>query len=389
MFNKAKGIKDQLIEWRRAIHRQPELGFNVYRTAEFVVTTLTDLGIEVRAGVGKTGVVATLGEGDGPVIAVRADMDALPIRETNEVDYASQIEGCMHACGHDAHTAMLMGVGLLLSREKFPGQIRLLFQPSEENFDEEGISGAPSMIGDNALEGVDVVIALHVDGTIDTGKIAVEDGPIGAAVDTFVGYVIGRGGHGAYPHRTVDPIWLTSHVLSGLYAAPSRHVEPLQPCVVSVGVIRGGTAENVIPDEVYLEGTLRSYSDEVREAIIREVETAFSVSRNYGGDFRLQIERGYPVLENDHVVAGWLRDVGSDLLGSENVGQKQKSMGAEDFAYMTRIVKGAMFKLGVKRPGAEPRFLHTSSFDIDENALPIGTAILTETAVRFINRVRV
>lgn len=387
MLEKAEGIKDQLIEWRRSIHRQPELGFNVYRTAEFVVTTLSDLGIEVQAGVGKTGVVATLGEGDGPVIAVRADMDALPIPETNEVEYASQIEGCMHACGHDAHTAMLMGVGLLLSQEQFPGQIRLLFQPSEENFDEEGISGAPCMIEDKALEGVDAVIALHVDGTVDTGKIAVENGPIGAAVDTFLGYIVGQGGHGAYPHRTVDPIWLVSHVLNGLFAIPSRHVNPLQPSVVSVGVIRGGTAENVIPDEVYLEGTLRSYAEDEREAIIREVEAAFSVTRNYGGDFRLRIERGYPVLENDPVVAGWLRDVGGDLLEEENVGDKQQSMGAEDFAYMTRTARGAMFKLGVKRPGSEPRYLHTSTFDIDENALPIGTAILTETAVRFIKRV--
>lgn len=386
MLNKAEGIKDKLIEWRRAIHRQPELGFHVYKTAEFVVTTLTNMGIEVQAGVGKTGVVATLGEGDGPVIAIRADMDALPIQETNDVDYASQIEGCMHACGHDAHTAMLMGVGLLLSQENFPGQIRLLFQPSEENFDEEGVSGAPCMIEDKALEGVDAVIALHVDGAVDTGKIAVENGPIGAAVDTFLGYVIGQGGHGAFPHRTVDPIWLASHVLNGLYAIPSRRVKPLQSCVVSVGVIRGGTAENVIPDEVYLEGTLRSYADDVREALIHEVEAAFNVSRNYGGDYRLRIERGYPVLENDPVVAGWLREVGGDLLGKENLGEKQQSMGAEDFAYMTRTVKGAMFKLGVKTPDSDPQYVHTSDFDIDENALPIGTAILAETAVRYLNR---
>lgn len=384
MLNKAESIKDQLIEWRRTIHRQPELGFNVYRTADYIAKQLSGLGIEVQPGVGKSGVVATLGDGNGPVIAVRADMDALPIQETNDVDYASLISDCMHACGHDAHTAMLMGVGLLLSEEKIPGQVRLLFQPSEENFDEEGVSGAPRMIDDKALDGVDAVIALHVDGTVQTGKIAVEAGPIGAAVDTFHAYVIGQGGHGAFPHQSVDPIWLASYVLNGLYAIPSRQVTPLQPCVVSVGVIRGGSAENVIPDEVYLEGTLRSFAEDVRESLINEVETALKLACNYGGDYRLHIARGYPVLENDPQVVDWLRGVGNDLLGSENIGRKQKSMGAEDFAYMTRKVKGAMFKLGVMQPGAEPRYLHTSNFNIDEDALPIGTAVLTETALRFI-----
>lgn len=384
MLDKAQQIHDQLIQWRRTIHRQPELGFHVYRTAEMVAQTLSGLGVEVQTGVGKTGVVGYLGEAEGPVIAIRADMDALPIQEVNEVEYASQVPGVMHACGHDAHTAMLLGVAKMLSQEKLPGQVRLLFQPSEEDFDEEGVSGAPRMIADGALQGVDRVIALHVDGTLEAGKVAVEDGPVGAAVDTFKAHIVGSGGHGAYPHQVVDPIWLASHVLSALYAIPSRQVTPLQPCVVSVGVIQGGTAENVIPDEVYLEGTLRSYADEVRAALIQEVERALALSRNYGGDYRLNISRGYPVSSNDPVVAGWMRQVGRDLLGKDKIGNRQKTMGAEDFSYMTQAVPGAMLRLGVKTPGTETRYLHTSSFDLDESALPVGSAILAETALRFL-----
>jgi amidohydrolase len=384
MLKEAREIQAQLTKWRRAIHRQPELGFDVYRTAELAARVLTELGLEVQTGVGKTGVVGRLGASDGPVIAIRADMDALPIQEENEVEYASQVPGRMHACGHDAHTAMLLGAATLLSRRNLPGQVRFLFQPSEEVADEEAISGAPRMIADGALEGVDVVIALHVDGTLNTGHIRMGDGWISAASDTFRAHIIGQGGHGAYPHQAVDPIWLTSHVLYALYAIPSRRVAPLQPSVVSVGIIRGGSADNVIPDAVYLEGTLRSFADEVREQLIQEVEHAMTIAQAFGGDYRLEIERGYPATYNDPIVVGWLRQVGNDLLGKERVGTEQKTMGSEDFSYMANLAKGAMFRLGVKPPGAAPRYGHTSTFDLDEEALPIGAAILAEAARRFV-----
>jgi amidohydrolase len=385
MLAEAQQIKNDLIQWRRTIHRNPELGFNVFQTGELVAQTLNDLGIETQTGVGKTGVVAYLGEPQGPVIAIRADMDALPIQEENAVEYASQVPGCMHACGHDAHTAMLLGVAKLLSRKKLSGQVRLLFQPSEEAADEQGISGAPRMIEDGALEGVDAVIALHVDGKLNTGEICIQEGWVGAAADTFRANIIGRGGHGAYPHQTVDSIWLTSQVLNALYAIPSRQIKPLEPSVVTVGIIEGGTTDNVIPDTVYLEGTLRSFSDEIREQLVQEVERVLSITRSLGGDYDLEIERGYPPQHNDPKVAAWLHQVGVDLLGKTKVSEAQRTMGAEDFSFMTQIAQGAMFNLGVKPPQAEPRYLHTATFDLDEDALPFGSAILAETALRFLS----
>ncbi|GAB4539436.1 MAG: M20 family metallopeptidase [Anaerolineae bacterium] len=385
MLAQAREIQGQLSQWRRTIHRHPELGFEVHGTAELVARALMGMGIEVQTGVGKTGVVGYLGAGKGPTIAIRADMDALPIQEENDVDYASQLPGCMHACGHDAHTAMLLGAAALLSRQHLPGQVRFIFQPSEEAADEEGISGAPRMIDDGALEGVDAIIALHVDGELETGRVCVGDGWVGAAVDTFKAYVKGQGGHGAFPHQAVDPIWLTTQVLSALYALPSRRVAPLQPSVVSVGVIRGGSADNVIPDSVYLEGTLRSFDGQVREQLVQEVERALMVARAFGGDYHLEVERGYPPTYNDPQVVAWLRRVGGDLLGKDRVCTEQKSMGAEDFSYMAKMAKGAMLRLGVRPPQANLRYLHTSTFDLDEQALPIGAAVLAETARRFVH----
>lgn len=386
MLREAQKIKEQLIHWRRQIHQHPELGFEVYRTAELVAAALDGLGIETRVGVGKSGVVGYLGDGDGPVIAIRADMDALPIEEETAVEYASQIPGYMHACGHDAHTAVLLGVATLLSRRRLPGQVRLIFQPSEETHDEEGLSGAPRMIADGALDGVDAVISLHVDGTVETGRIVLDDGPVDAAIDTFRAWVIGSGGHGAYPDQTIDPIWLTAHVLQALYAIPSRRVKPLQPSVLSVGIVRGGTAENIIPNSVYLEGTLRSYDEGVREQLLREVENALKLTHAFGGAYDLSFVRGYPASVNDPEVAAWLRQVGGEVLAPDGVSTGQKSMGSEDFGYMTQAAPGAMFHLGVRPPGAAPRYLHTSTFDVDEDALPIGVAMLAETALRFVHQ---
>ncbi len=386
MLPSAKALQPELVALRRAIHRHPELAFGEHRTAALVARTLSDLGIEIQTGVGRTGVVAYLGDGDGPVVAIRADMDALPIHELNDVEYASEEPGRMHACGHDAHTAMLLGVARLLVGQKLPGQVRLLFQPAEEAADEFGVSGAPRMLEDGALRDVDYVLALHVSPSLATGTIACAPGQASGAVDTFRAHVKGVGGHGAHPDQTVDAIWLSAQVLNALYAVPSRRIDPLRPAVLSLGIVRGGTASNVIPAMVYLEGTLRSMDDKVREQLIEEVRRCLEIARTLGGDYTLDIERGYPSMYNDALVAAQIANVGEDLLGPDAVQPAHGTLGAEDFAYMSALKPGAMFSLGVRAPGAPIRPVHTPDFDLDENALPIGAAILAETALRLLQQ---
>lgn len=374
-----------MVRLRREIHQQPELGFEVYKTAALVARTLAELGIEAETGIGKTGVVAHLGRGGGPAIGIRADMDALPIQEQTGAPYASRIPGRMHACGHDVHTAVLLGVAHLLHRADLPGEVRLIFQPSEESCDEEGISGAPRMINDGAVDGLDAVIALHVDPLLPAGQIRIEAGTTGAAVDDFRIYITGQDGHAARPHLTLDPIWLMAQVLQALYAIPSRRIDPLQPSVVTVGIARAGSASNIIAAEAYIEGTLRSLDEEVRVQLRQDVERAAGLVRAWGGDYRLEVDIGYPVLYNDPRVTGWLQRVGRDLLGREKVlTEEGVSMGAEDFAYMAARVAGAMFRLGIQPDPARFGGLHTATFDVDEDALPVGAAILAETARRFL-----
>jgi len=384
----AQAIKPFIIDLRRKIHRQPELGFEVHKTASLVAQTLGELGIETQTGVGKTGVVGYIGDGDGPVVGIRADMDALPILEDTGLDFASEVPGKMHACGHDSHTAMLLGAAKLLAAQPIRGQIRLLFQPSEEIADSEGISGAPRMIADGALKGVDRVIALHVDGEHYVGQIEIGSGKVAAAVDTFFGHVTGTGGHGARPQVAIDPIWLATQVLSALYAVPSRQIDPFQPSVLSIGVVRGGEASNVIPRSVYIEGTLRSMDPVVRERLVAEVERCFSLARAFGGDYTLKFERGYPPMHNHAGVADLIERTARDVLGDQGIGTPTPTMGAEDFSYMTELAPGAMFMLGVRAPGAEPQRVHTPTFTLDEDALPIGSALLAETALRLLEEAR-
>jgi len=389
MLQKAQALSDELIRLRRDIHQHPELAFKELRTAALVSDTLREIGgITVRTGVGKTGVVGDLGTGDGPTIAIRADMDALPIIEANtSAPYCSQTPGNMHACGHDAHTAILLGVAHLLKAEfasgALRGNVRFLFQPAEEDTGGEAMSGAPMMIRDGALDGVDAVIALHIDSTQPLGEITIRAGRSSAAVDTFRAWITATGGHGAYPHEGTDPLWMLGPLLMALHGIVARRINPLQPAVVSLGEIRGGAASNVIPAEVFLQGTLRSFDPQVREQLLEEVERALAVARAFGGDYRLEIERGYPAGQNHPEASAWLERTAIDLLGAGAIDKTRAGMGAEDFAYMTQQAPGAMFKLGAA-VGDFTRAHHTPVFDIDERALPIGSAILAETARRFL-----
>lgn len=385
MLNKAQTLKEAIIHLRRTIHMNPELGFREHATSTLISQTLVEMGIETQVGVGKTGVVARLGNGNGPKIGIRADIDALPITEANDVPYKSQNPGLMHACGHDAHTAMLLGAAMLLKNEQFEGEIRLLFQPSEEMSDAEGISGAPRMIADGAIEGLDAVIALHVDSTTDRGIISLAPGYVLANVDTIFAKIIGKGGHGASPHKTLDPIFMVAPILTALHGIVSRKIDPTAPAVVTVGRLCGGTQSNIIPNHVELDITLRSLTDTVRQQLITDVEQALSIARALGGNYEMNVSLGYPALYNDETVVGWLRDTAQTIVGKENIIKADLMMGAEDFAYMAHAGKGAMFFLGTKNPDGEPKFAHHPEFDIDEEALPIGSAILAQTALRFVN----
>jgi len=388
MLKKAQALQDELVRLRRDIHAHPELGFQEFRTAALVADTLKELGIAVKTGVGRTGVVGEIGSGDGPTIAIRADMDALPILQKSDAPYCSTNDGVMHACGHDSHTAMLLGAAHLLrqsaAEEKWQGKVRFLFQPCEEAFDENGISGATAMIQDSALAGVDAVIALHVKSDAPAGKLFFHDQFSLANVDSFEATLFGDGGHGAYPHTGADPIHMLGQVLNAIYAIPSRRINPLRPCVISVGQVKGGETTNVIPNKVFLQGTIRSYHDDIREQLWQELEQALKLTTLMGGRYELIIHKGYPALYNDGQVNTWMRDVARDMLDNTRIVEQEFGMGAEDFAYMAQEAKGAMFMLGAAIDDGITRHHHTDIFDIDESVLPIGSAMLAETARRFV-----
>jgi amidohydrolase len=341
------------------------------------------MGYRVKRGVGKTGIVAEIGEG-GKVVAIRADMDALPILEQNEHEYVSQNTGAMHACGHDSHTAMALGAALLLSKEKLPGRVRFLFQPCEETADEEGKSGAQRMEAEGAMDGVDFVIAQHVDPANPVGTIGINAGPTSGGIDTWYATITGTGGHGAHPDKTVDPFYLLAHVILALNGIVSRRINPFEPAVVSIGLIQGGQTENVIPDRVKINGTLRFTNLEIHQQIREEMKRAFDIAKTLGGGYELRFEYGGPPMINDKMVSDVIEKIGAGMLGVENVHEIKKTLGAEDFGEFLKHAPGAMYTLGTRIEGREIYELHHPKFDIDERAMPIGTALLVETAKRFL-----
>jgi amidohydrolase len=389
MLERARAIADEIVRLRRDIHAHPELGFQEHRTAALVADTLSEIGgIKVTTGVARTGVLGELGSGDGPVIAIRADMDALPLLSENHFSYNSTNPGVMHACGHDAHTAMLLGAAHLL-REEFArsglrGRVKFLFQPSEEWWDAEGKSGGKLFVEEGHLQGVDAVIALHVDSTAPVGRVTARDGWVSAAVDTFRGRIYGTGGHGAAPHKGTDPVHMLIPVLTALYGIRSRLINPMDPGILSIGEVSGGNASNVIPSEIFIQGTLRSYSPEVRELLANNVLNAFKAAENAGGRGVAEIDRGYPAGWNDARVINWMGEIATEMLGPDAIDNSKRIMAGEDFAYMCQAAPGAMLSLGAKLDDGVHRAHHTPLFDIDERALPIGAAILAETAIRFL-----
>jgi amidohydrolase len=383
----AEEIGPGVVADRRFIHQHPELAYEETRTAAHVAQRLKDLGLEVRTGVGGTGVVGLLrGAKPGKTVLLRADMDALPIEEANQTPYASQTPGVMHACGHDAHTAMLLGVARVLAdrRSSIVGAVKLMFQPAEE-----GGAGALRMIQDGVLEDppVDAAFGMHVDAERYAGQVSVRPGPSSASSDRFTIVVQGKGGHAARPHRTIDPIVVGAQLVTALQTLVSREVSPLEPAVVTVGSLTAGTTFNVIPDTATIKGTVRAYHEEVRALIQERVG---ELARGIAGAMRARAEVtyrvGYPILINDPEQTAFVRRTLVDLFGKDAVVEREPSMGAEDFAFVLQRVPGAFIYLGVRdRSWSAPRPVHTATFDLCEDALPRGVAALAATALNFLN----
>ncbi|HEX9331274.1 MAG TPA: amidohydrolase, partial [Anaerolineales bacterium] len=283
-----------------------------------------------------------------------------------------------------SHTAMALGAALLLAQEELPGRVRFLFQPCEETADEEGKSGAQRMSAEGAMDGVDYVIAQHVDPLKSVGTIGINAGPSSGGVDSWYATITGKGGHGAHPNTTIDPFYLMSHVIIALNAITSRRINPFDPAVVSIGSVSGGFTENVIPESVRITGTLRFTDEAVHQQIQEEMRRAFDIVKVLGGEYKLEFLIGGPPMINDKMVSEVIEKAGQEMLGAENVHEIVKTLGAEDFGEFLKHAPGAMFTLGTQKAGHEEYLLHHPKFDLDERALPIGTAMLVETAKRFL-----
>ncbi len=393
MLERAKAIHENIRTWRRTIHRYPELTFTEQRTAGLVNATLVDLGIQTETEVAKTGVVGHIHGGDGPVVGLRADMDALPILEVNGTEFDSTRPGLMHACGHDAHTAMLLGAATLLKgladEGKLPGSVRLLFQPSEEAQDSEGKSGGMRMVEEGALQGLDAVFGVHVDSFHDVGYVATRPGPMMAAADKFELVVTGSGGHAARPQSTIDPIALSAHVINAVHQVVSRRLDPTEHGVITIATINGGTVDNVIPDRVTMTGTIRSFTPAAREVLHAELKRAASIVEPLGGRAEVTIFPGYPPTVNDPAAAEHMMATMRDLLGEDHVKESELIMGAEDFSYMAQAAPGCFLRLGVHNPAWKEYYpVHRADFRMDEDALPVGSAALALTALRWMETQR-
>jgi amidohydrolase len=386
---KAQAMQEQLVAWRRDLHMHPELGFEEVRTAGLVTEHLERLGYEVFTGIARTGVVGVLRGGrPGPTVMLRFDMDALPMQEANTVEYVSQTPGVMHACGHDGHVAIGMGVAVLLQqrREELPGVVKLVFQPGEE-----GMNGAEVMVQEGALDECgprpDAAFGLHVWSESPLGQAGTTVGPMMAAADRWALTIKGRGGHGAQPHQTADPLVAAAHIVSALQTIVSRNVDPQKTAVVTVGTVHGGTAFNIIPAEVELSGTVRTFEEQVHQVVLQRMEALCKgVGAALDVTVDLKVDLLTPAVVNDAEATKLLREVAGDVLGQENVRDDLRTMGSEDMAYFLNEVPGSFIFLG---SGNAERGLdyphHNPRFDIDEAVLPLGVAILAETATRFLN----
>lgn len=382
----SQSYSQEIVGLRRHLHANPELSYQEYNTVKFVAQTLRSFGIEPTEGIATTGLVAEV-KGKNPgkkTIALRADMDALPITEANEVSYKSKNNGVMHACGHDVHTSSLLGTAKILNelKDQFEGTVRFLFQPGEE----KNPGGASYMIRDGALKNPTPasIIGQHVFPFLPAGKIGVREGMYMASSDEIYLKVIGKGGHGAAPELAIDPIVIASHIIIALQQVISRNASPKQPTVLTFGKITGGTAQNIIPDFVTIDGTFRAMNEVWRADGLKKIQKmAETIADSMGGKCEVNISHGYPYLENNPDVTRRIKKAAEEYVGKENVVDLDITLGSEDFAFYSHVVPASFYRLGTRNEAKGiTSYVHTPTFDIDEDALAIGPGLMAWMALK-------
>lgn len=394
----AQKVAPQLVELRHRIHQNPELSNRESQTAELVATYLRGLGLEARTGIAKTGVVALLKGGKpGPLIAVRADMDALPVTEQTDLPFKStrkdtflgQEVGVAHACGHDIHTTVELGVAAVLSsiRQDLPGSVLFIFQPAEEGPPPGEKGGASLMLEEGLFKEYKptAVFGLHSFPELNVGQVGFNPGPTMAAVDQFRIKIHGKQSHGAYPHLSIDPIVTGAEAVVALQTIRSRNLSPFEPSVITVGIFRGGERFNIIPGEAMLEGTVRTYSPEVRATVERRMrEILDGVTRANGATFEMEYQKNAPATVNDPALTQEVRPLLERIAGADNVKTVEPSMAGEDFAYFANEVPGFFYRLGVLKPGTTSGGLHTPTFRGDDGAVPVGIRVMSRLLVDYL-----
>lgn len=381
-----QALQPNLVKWRRGFHQRPELGFQEHLTAEVIAQKLTEWGLDHQTGVAKTGIVATIAsDRPGPVLAIRADMDALPVQEENQVPYRSKHEGIMHACGHDGHTAIALGTANYLAdhRHTFSGTVKIIFQPAEE-----GPGGAQPMIEAGVLKQpeVDAIIGLHLWNNLPLGTLGVRSGPLMAAVELFRCKIIGKGGHGAMPHQTVDSVVVSAQIINALQTIVARNLNPLEAAVVTVGELHAGTAMNVIADTADLRGTVRYFNPDLASVISQRLEQIIAgICQSHGATYELDYQHLYPPVVNDEKVTQLVQSVAETVVETPaGVVPECQTMGGEDMAFFLQKVPGCYFFLGSANPAKNLAYPHHHPrFDFDETALGMGVEIFVRCVEQF------
>ena len=387
-----------IIDLRHQIHQYPELGNREFKTAKLVAEHLRSLGIEVETDIAYTGVVGVLkGNKPGPVVAVRADMDALPVTEETDLPFKSTVKttyldkevGVMHACGHDIHTSVQLGVASVLASMKrsLPGTVKFIFQPAEEGPPPGEEGGAELMLKEGVFDNPkpSAVFGLHTHAALAVGELGLTIGPAMAAVDQFIITIKGKQSHGAYPHKSVDPIIMATEVVTAFQTIRSRSLSPLEPSVVTVGIIRGGERFNIIPEEVHLEGTVRTYNPEVQDMVEKRMnEILKGITLAYGGSFELNYDRGTPATINDPELCKQMIPTLERVVGKDNLKMMDPVMGGEDFAIFANEVPGIYYRLGVVKPGTTSGWIHTPTFRADDSCLEVGIRAMSNLVVDYL-----